>query len=96
MLFIPFTDLHELRDEIDDTYWTRFKNGYFDITRTNEEHFWARGKEILQNIQNRKTVEEKMRRPPDPLTSKTDCPESTGKSKNEKKTEISHLSLMWI
>ena len=39
MLFIPFTDLHELRDEIDDTYWTRFKNGYFDITRTNEEHF---------------------------------------------------------
>ena len=45
---------------------------------TPAECMWEYGKKILENIQTRKTVKSKMKRPPDPLALGTKKPQSTG------------------
>ena len=109
MLFLPFRDLIDLRDEGENSYWTKF-HSFFEGTKHTgpssavflpsqalmkvtmavtglrkkkeagvaDAVFWTKGKEILQNIQNRTTIEKKLKQPHDPLQIQTKTPKSTG------------------
>ena len=75
MMFYPFRTLEELK--LAGSYWKLFERELklYQNDETPKLTFWERGFEILQNIQDRMTLEKKMKRVNDPITEKTICEE---------------------
>ena len=95
LMFYPFRTLDQLKK--DNSYWTLFEEQrrmYFNLDgcHKNSEKlkFWWKGFEILQNIQDRFTLEKKLKRARDPVVLETSCrqPEnSTSKKSGEENKE---------
>jgi hypothetical protein len=59
MLFIPFKDIDDLM--LNGSYWKMYwREINAAAANGSTQKFWPKGKEILQNIQDRKTTEQKM------------------------------------
>ena len=94
MLFYPHRDrdLRDLKSQNGEgTFWEKFVEvGGLTPYKANDGKrldsnelrakggLWERGKDIVHNIQARKTIQSKMSRPPDPLQRQTQTPEATG------------------
>jgi len=85
MMFLPFTVVDDL--SFNGSHWEKFiavgGTKCYDAKLDCQDGtpagcMWEYGKRILENIQTRKTVKSKMKRPPDPLTLGTKRPQSTG------------------
>ncbi len=92
MLFLPFRELEDLKDD-GGSFWGKFKQAFNateeernDSISINGSTLWQYGKKILQNIQDRITIE-KLKRINDPLKQGTKLPVSLSTKENEKRTE---------
>lgn len=88
LMFYPFRTLNDLM--IDDSFWKKFRSElemYLSDKKNNNTQskprfkFWPKGFEILQNFQDRLTLEKKLKRARDPILLQTKClqPESSDK-----------------
>ena len=82
MLFMPFTELDDLR--VDGSFWKKFRD---ELKAHNENlstcQFWERGFQILQNMQDRDTASTSSRRARDPVVKGTTCNIPTGERKKQ-------------
>ena len=85
MMFFPITVVDDLNSN--GSHWEKFiavgGTKCYDAKLDCQDEtpagcMWEYGKRILENIQTRKTVKSKMKRPPDPLALGTKRPQSTG------------------
>ena len=102
LMFYPFRTLDNLKK--DNSYWTLFEEQrriYFNLDghHKNSEKlkFWCKGFEILQNIQDRFTLEKKLKRARDPVVLQTSCrqPENSTNKKScdeNKESKIPDIS----
>ena len=82
-MFYPFQKLSDLT--CDKSYWKKF---YQELTNHNKNVktiFWKKGVQILQNIQDRDTLQKHVRRARDPICMVTvnEKPDEKNKSQNE-------------
>ncbi len=77
LMFYPFWQLNDLK--YDGSYWKLFHNEFESHNNNNETVFWKKGFEILQNIQDRSTLEKhvKCARDPISMTTKNEQPSET-------------------
>jgi len=90
LMFYPFRHKDELK--LNGSYWEKFnkeretwigqKNANSPITT----EFWPKGFEILQNMQDRMTLEKKMKRARDPTTKITTCEQPDDSDKKNSKS----------
>lgn len=77
LMFYPFRSLEELKPN--GSYWETFnkeREAWIGQKTTNSPittRFWPKGFEILQNIQDRQTLEKQVKRARDPITKLTTC-----------------------
>lgn len=71
LLFYPFRKLEDL--QMNDSYWMLFRSELNSHLRGEATTFWKKGFTILQNIQDRYTLEKKLHRARDPITLNTRC-----------------------
>lgn len=76
LMFYPFRQLNDLK--FDGSYWKLFQNELQKHINNGDTVFWKKGFEILQNIQDRSTLEKHVKRAMDPIATIT---------KNEKPIE---------
>eukprot|EP00984_Skeletonema_dohrnii_P028962 scaffold19229_cov91-Skeletonema_dohrnii-CCMP3373.AAC.1 len=85
MMFFPITVVDDLNSN--GSHWEKFiavgGTKCYDAKLDCQDEtpagcMWEYGKRILENVQTRKTVKSKMKRPPDPLALGTKRPQSTG------------------
>ena len=76
LMFYPFRQLNDLK--YDGSYWRLFHNKLQKHINKEDTVFWKKGFEILQNIQDRSTLEKHVKRARDPISTTT---------KNEKPNE---------
>jgi hypothetical protein len=77
LMFYPFRQLNDLK--CDGSYWKMFHNELEKHINKEDTVFWKKGFEILQNIQDRSTLEKNVKRARDPISITT---------KNKKPNEI--------
>ncbi len=82
-MFYPFQQLNDLK--YNGSYWKLFNN---ELERHNNKEktvFWKKGFEILQNIQDRSTLEKHVKRARDPIsiTTKNEKPNETNSIQTE-------------
>lgn len=82
MMFYPFRTLDDLKKN--DSYWLLFESELKQFKEGYHTTFWRRGFVILQNIQDKYTLEKKIKlhRARDPITTNTKC----GQTKVDKTT----------
>ena len=95
LMFYPFRTLKDLRSN--GSYWTTFWNELSLHREGKECSFWPKGFEILQNIQDRLTVEKHMKRAKDPVLLTTTCQKAASKAggsarDNESKRKLPDIS----
>jgi hypothetical protein len=83
LMFYPFQQLNDLK--YNGSYWKLFNN---ELERHNNKEktvFWKKGFEILQNIQDRSTLEKHVKRARDPIsiTTKNEKPNETNSIQTE-------------
>ena len=66
LMFYPFRQLNDLK--CNGSYWTLFHNELKKHTNKENTVFWKKGFEILQNIQDRSTMEKHVKRARDPIS----------------------------
>ena len=71
IMFYPYRTIDDLR--LHNSYWNRFMCEYNKHKNNNETKFWKKGFEILQNIQDRQTLEKGLKRARDPIALSTSC-----------------------
>ncbi len=69
MMFYPFRTIHDLK--MNDSYWSLFQSQLNLFKAGKPTKFWKRGFSILQNIQDRYTLEKKLHRARDLVTLNT-------------------------
>ena len=69
LMFYPFRQLNDLK--YDGSYWKLFHNELKKHINNEETVFWKKGFEILQNIQDRSTLEKHVKRARDPISINT-------------------------
>ena len=76
-MFYQFQQLNDLK--YDGSYWKLFHNELVRHNNNKETVFWKKGFEILQNIQDRSTLEKHVKRARDPIsiTTKNETPNKT-------------------
>jgi hypothetical protein len=74
MMFYPFRTLDDLK--LNNCYWMLFRSQLTLHLDGKPTKFWKNGFTILQNIQDRYTLEKKLHRARDPITLNTRCGES--------------------
>jgi hypothetical protein len=76
-MFYPFQQLNDLK--CDGSYWKMFHNELEKHINKEDTVFWKKGFEILQNIQDRSTLEKQVKRARDPIsiTTKNEKPNKT-------------------
>jgi hypothetical protein len=77
LMFYPFQQLNDLK--YDGSYWKLFHNELERYNNNKDTVFWKKGFEILQNIQDRSTLEKhvKCARDPISITTKNEKPNKT-------------------
>ncbi len=77
LMFYPFQQLNDLK--CDGSYWKMLRNELEKHINKEDTVFWKKGFEILQNIQNRSTLEKYTKRARDPIliTTKNEKPNKT-------------------
>jgi hypothetical protein len=77
LMFYPFLQLNDLK--YNGSYWILFHNELERHNNNKETLFWKKGFEILQNIQDRSTLEKQVKRARDPIsiTTKNEQPSET-------------------
>jgi hypothetical protein len=83
MMFYPFRKLSDLTS--DKSYWKKFHQELTNHNKNEETIFWKKGFEILQNIQDRDTLQKHVRRARDPICMVTvnEKPDEEKKTQNE-------------
>ena len=83
LMFYPFRQLNDLK--CDGSYWKIFHNELEKHINKEDTVFWKKGFEILQNIQDRSTLEKHVKHARDPIsiTTKNKKPNET----NSKQTK---------
>jgi hypothetical protein len=83
MMFYPFRKLYDLT--YDKSYWKKFHQELTSHNKNEETIFWKKGFEILQNIQDRDTLQKHVRRARDPICMVTvnEKPDEKNKTQNE-------------
>ena len=83
LMFYPFRKLSDLTCE--KSYWKKFHQELTKHIKSEETIFWKKGFEILQNIQDRDTLQKHVRRARDPICMVTvnEKPDEKNKSQNE-------------
>ncbi len=76
-MFYPFRQLNDLT--YDGSYWRLFHNELQKHINKKDTVFWKKGFKILQNIQDRSTLEKHVKRARDPIS-------NTSKNKEPNKT----------
>ncbi len=86
-MFYPFRTLEELK--LEGSYWKLFHRelDLYQKDETAKLTFWERGFQILQNIQDRMTLEKKMKRANDPIAENTRCEEPDDTEKRQKQKD---------
>lgn len=74
MMFFPFRTIHDLK--MNGSYWSLFQSELNLFLAGQPTKFWKRGFTILQNIQDRYTLEKKLHRARDLITLNTTCGQS--------------------
>ena len=90
MMFYPFRHIDDLK--LDGSYWKRFdKERVAHYHENKDTLFWPKGFEILQNIQDRNTLEKevKMKRARDATTKVTTCEQPDDSDKKSSKSNAS-------
>ena len=90
MIFYPFRHIDDLK--LDGSYWKRFdKERVAHYHENKDTLFWPKGFEILQNIQDRNTLEKevKMKRARDATTKVTTCEQPDDSDKKSSKSNAS-------
>jgi hypothetical protein len=82
VMFYPFRTLNDLK--LHDSYWKLFNKQRLCHNQKKNTKFWAKGFEILQNIEDRLNIQKNLKRARDPITITTINiqPTETIKSKN--------------
>ncbi len=78
-MFYPFRQLTDLTWE--KSYWKKFHQELTNHNKNEETTFWKKGFEILQNIQDRDTLQKHVR--PICMVNVNEKPEEKNKSQNE-------------
>ncbi len=65
-MFYPFRQLNDLKT--DGSYWKLFRKELKKHINNEDTVFWKKGFEILQNIQERSTLEKHVKRARDPIS----------------------------
>ena len=71
LMFYPHRKLNNLKKR--GSYWTMFLHNLKLYRREEKTPFWKKGFQILQNIQDRMTLDQKMKRAKDFITNHTTC-----------------------
>jgi hypothetical protein len=66
LMFYPFRQLNDLK--YDGSYWRLFHNELEKHINKEDTVFWKKGFQILQNIQDRSTLEKHVKRARDPIS----------------------------
>ncbi len=69
LMFYPFQQLNDLK--VDGSYWTQFHKQLQRHLKRKQTKFWEKGFEILQNIEDRATLQKHVIRARDPITKVT-------------------------
>lgn len=85
LMFYPFRTLADLK--LDGSYWKRFSTELSCYKNGKDFTFWEKGFDILQNIQDRVTLEKDLKRARDPVTLQTFCRKSSKKHIGAKPTD---------
>lgn len=85
LMFYPFRTLGDL--QLDGSYWKLFWRELCLHKEGKKYSFWTKGFEILQNIQDRFTVEKQMRRAKDPVLLTTQCQQKQSKEKHSREED---------
>ena len=80
MMFYPFRSLSDLT--CDKSYWKKIHQELTNHNKNEETIFWKKGFEILQNIQDRDTLQKHVKRARDPI-----CMVTVNEKPDEKKSE---------
>jgi hypothetical protein len=83
LMFYPFRQLDDLK--FNGSYWKMFNNELQKHINKQDTVFWKKGFEILQNIQDRSTLEKHVNRARDPIstTTKDKKPNETNGTQNK-------------
>jgi len=83
LMFYPFQQLNDLK--YNGSYWKLFHNELVRHNNNKETVFWKKGFEILQNIQDRSTLEKQVKRARDPIsmTTKNEKPSETNTTQSK-------------
>jgi len=71
LMFYPHRELRDLT--IDNSYWTLFAIELNNHRDQNDTSFWKQGFQILQNIEDRMTMDQSSKRATDRVTNNTEC-----------------------
>lgn len=85
IMFYPYREIRNIK--LHDSYWKLFMKEYHEHKHGRPTKFWKKGFEILQNIQDRLTLEKELKRARDPITIQTECKKNTSKSTGERPTD---------
>ena len=94
LMFYPFRHIDELK--LNGSYWEKFnkeRETWIGQKNTNSPittEFWPKGFEILQNIQDRMTLDKKIKRARDPTTKITTCEQPDDSDKKNSKSNASN------
>jgi len=91
MMFFPFRQLNDLKTN--GSYWILFHKELKKHINKEDTVFWKKGFEILQNIQDRSTLEKHVKRARDPIsiTTKNEKPIETNGAQTKSTVESSNI-----
>jgi hypothetical protein len=82
IMFYPFRCLQELKT--DNSYWTKLFNELQKHIKDEDTKFWKKGFDILQNINDRTSLDKEIKRARDPINMKTHAEEISSSKKHMK------------
>ena len=82
IMFYPYRSLSDLK--IDGSFWKLFMKEYHTHLAGGRTKFWVKGFEILQNLQDRMTLEKQLKRARDPVTLLSSCKQKSTNNKGVK------------
>jgi hypothetical protein len=91
LMFYPFRQLNDLK--CDGSYWKMFHKELEKHINKEDTVFWKKGFEILQNIQDRSTLEKHVKHTRDPIsiTTKNKKPNKTNSKQTKSPVESSNV-----
>ena len=85
IMFYPYRTIDDIKQN--GSYWSCFMCEYHKHSSHTHTKFWKKGFDILQNIQDRQTLEKELKRARDPVTLKSKCKNNTNKNNGQKPSD---------